>query len=53
LNNGVAEVDLEVLKEQAPSFVEKAIEKEKLDWNLFISQAKGWLKDSPKIFAPT
>ncbi len=52
LNNGVSEVDLESLKQQAPSFVEKALEKEKLDWNLFINQAKEWLKDGPRIFSP-
>ncbi len=51
LNNGVSEPDLEVLKLQAPALVEKAAEKERLDWSGFLNQARTWLSDS-HIYQP-
>ena len=45
LNAGVAEPDLELLKQQAPLLVAKAAERERLDWQGFLQQAGRWAQD--------
>jgi len=42
LNAGVAEPDLELLKQQAPLLVAKAAEQERMDWQGFLQQARQW-----------
>ncbi|QBE69461.1 hypothetical protein SynWH8101_1879 [Synechococcus sp. WH 8101] len=42
LNAGVAEPDLALLKQQAPLLVAQAAERERLDWNGFLQQAREW-----------
>jgi hypothetical protein len=42
LNAGVAEPDLELLKQQAPLLVAKAAEQERMDWQAFLQQARQW-----------
>ncbi len=42
LNAGVAEPDLALLKQQAPLLVARAAERERLDWNGFLQQAREW-----------
>ena len=44
LNAGVAEPDLELLKQQAPLLVARATERERLDWQSFLQQAAGWVR---------
>ena len=44
LNNGVAQPDLELIKQQAPQLVSKAAELEKVDWVGFLKQSKEWIK---------
>ena len=44
LNSGVEEVDLNLLKQQAPSLIAKAAKEERVDWSLFVNQAKEWIK---------
>ena len=48
LNNGVSELDLELLDKQASQLVVKASEKERLDWVGFIKQGKNWMEDQLK-----
>ena len=43
LNNGVTQLDLELIKHQAPQLVSKAAELEKVDWVAFIKQSKDWI----------
>ena len=45
LNAGVAQPDLELLKQQAPLLVAKAAERERLDWQGFLQQAARWAQD--------
>ena len=45
LNAGVAEPDLELLKQQAPLLVAQAAEKERLDWQGFVQQAGRWAQE--------
>ena len=45
LNAGVAEPDLELLKQQAPLLVAKAAERERLDWQGFAQQAGRWVQE--------
>ena len=45
LNAGVAQPDLELLKQQAPLFVAKAAERERLDWQGFLQQAGRWAQE--------
>ncbi len=45
INNGVAEPDLEALKQQASKLVSDAAAQEKMDWSVFLKQAKGWMED--------
>ena len=45
LNNGVAELDLESLKVQAPGLIAKAAEEERVDWASFVKQAKDWVSE--------
>ena len=42
LNAGVAEPDLELLKQQAPLLVAKAAEQERMNWQAFLQQARQW-----------
>ena len=44
LSNGVAEPDLELIKQQAPQLVLKAAELERVDWVGFIKQSKDWIQ---------
>jgi len=46
LNAGVAEPDLELLKQQAPLLVAKAAEQERMDWQGFLQQARQWSQSS-------
>ena len=43
LNNGVSELDLELLKDQVPQIVSNAAKEERVDWSLFVDQAKSWI----------
>ncbi len=43
MNNGVSEPDLEAIKRDAPKLVANAVEKEKMDWSLFLAQATSWI----------
>ena len=43
LNNGVAELDLELLKIEAPKLVENASREERLDWSGFLKQSAEWI----------
>ncbi|MGB1622094.1 MAG: DUF697 domain-containing protein [Synechococcus sp.] len=43
LNAGVAEPDLEVLKQQAPLLIAKAAEQERVDWGSFLQQSRQWV----------
>ena len=45
LNAGVAEPDLELLKQQAPLLVAKAAEQERLNWQGFAQQAGQWVQE--------
>ncbi len=45
LNNGVAEPDLDALKNQAPQLVSKAADEERVDWSAFLKQSSVWLKE--------
>ena len=44
LNNGVTQIDLNLIKQQAPQLVSKAAELEKVDWVGFLKQSKEWIK---------
>ena len=44
LNAGVAQPDLDLLKQQAPLLVAKAAEQEQLDWPVFLQQSRQWLQ---------
>ena len=44
LNNGVSEVDIELLNQQASQLVANAAEKERVDWVGFLNQCKDWMK---------
>ena len=44
ITNGVAEPDLELIKQQAPQLVLKAAELEKVDWVGFLKQSKDWIQ---------
>ena len=46
LNAGVAQPDLELLKQQAPLLVAKAAEQERLDWQAFLQQSRQWLQST-------
>ena len=46
LNAGVAEPDLEALKQQAPVLIANAAEQERLDWGQFLEQSKQWALSS-------
>ena len=48
LNNGVSELDLELLNQQASKLVAQAAEKERLDWIGFMKQGKNWIEDQIK-----
>ena len=43
INAGVAEPDLQLLKQQAPLLVARAAEEERLDWPGFLQQSRHWL----------
>ncbi len=43
INAGVDELDLVVLKQQAPLLVARAAEEERLNWNGFVQQSREWL----------
>jgi len=49
MNAGVAEPDLERLKQQAPLLVAKAAERERLDWSGFLQQAREWAQSGPSL----
>jgi uncharacterized protein (DUF697 family) len=49
MNAGVAEPDLERLKQQAPLLVAKAAERERLDWSGFLQQARDWAQSGPSL----
>jgi uncharacterized protein (DUF697 family) len=42
LNAGVAEPDLEALKQQAPLLIAQAAEEERVDWGTFLQQSRQW-----------
>jgi uncharacterized protein (DUF697 family) len=44
LSSGVAEADLEALRQQAPMLVSRAAELERIDWSGFLNQARQWLQ---------
>ena len=46
LNAGVAEPDLEALKQQAPVLIANAAEQERMDWGQFLQQSKQWALNS-------
>ncbi len=50
INNGVQELDLEALKQQAPKLVANAAKAERVDWKSFLKQAKLWM--SKDTFEP-
>ena len=43
INAGVDELDLAVLKQQAPLLVARAAEEERMNWNGFVQQSRDWL----------
>ena len=43
INAGVDELDLVVLKQQAPLLVARAAEEERVNWNGFVQQSREWL----------
>ncbi len=45
LNNGVANPDLDLIKQQAPKLVANAAKLERVDWVGFIRQSKEWIND--------
>ncbi len=47
LSSGVAEMDLQALKRQAPLLVARAAEAERLDWKGFLQQGQAWLLSQP------
>ncbi len=48
INNGVSELDLELLDQQASRLVAAAAKKERVDWIGFLSQGKSWIEDQVK-----
>ena len=53
LASGVAEVDLALLKAQAPLLVARAAETEKLDWSSFLQQGQQWLRQQAALAPST
>tara|TARA_Y100001968_G_scaffold332593_1_gene391380 strand:+ start:732 stop:2093 length:1362 start_codon:yes stop_codon:yes gene_type:complete len=44
LNNGVSDIDLELLKEQSTQLVKRAADEERLDWLGFLNQSREWIE---------
>lgn len=49
LSVGVPEPDLAAIQRQAPLLVARAAEAEKLDWAVFLEQARLWLRSQSAV----
>ena len=52
-NVGVSEPDLEAIKAEAPLLVARAAEAERLQWGVFLQEARGWLRQQAQGGGPS
>ena len=45
LNRGVTQIDLDLIKQQAPKIVANEADKERVDWANFLKQSKDWVNE--------